>query len=457
MTHTAIPLELLACPRCGKAISASAEAYRCAGCAVSFPMLEGIPWLFPEPGVALGEWRERLNLLLKKLEHEAQTLAEALQSKALHELTHRRLEHVRDATLDHVKRMRRLLAPLKLAKLEAGYETYLALRTRLPTDQGLTNYYANIHRDWAWGQAENGASAEMVAAAIGAGDEPRKMLVLGAGAGRLAYDLHMRTATELTVALDFNPLLMLVAQHVIHGEQIELYEFPLAPRGAADTAVLRKLAVDTPVRDGFHLVLGNALAAPFGLEHFDIVVTPWLVDILPEDFRVLCQRINALLPMGGRWIDFGSLAFYHADPARNYSLEECAAIVEGAGFSTPAISEREIPYLCSPASRHGRRESVVAWAATKEKKTARAPRYQALPDWLTKGDEPVPKLPSFELQATSTRIYAYIMSLIDGQRSLKDMAKLMEEQRLMPRTEAEPAIRSFIIKMYEDAQRGSSF
>ena len=49
------------------------------------------------------------------------------------------------------------------------------------------------------------------------------------------------------------------------------------------------------------------------------------------------------------------------------------------------------------------------------------------------------------------------MSLIDGKRSLKDMAQLMEQQKLMTASEAEAAIRSFLIKMYEDSQRETTY
>jgi hypothetical protein len=49
------------------------------------------------------------------------------------------------------------------------------------------------------------------------------------------------------------------------------------------------------------------------------------------------------------------------------------------------------------------------------------------------------------------------MSLIDGKRSIKDMARLVIEQRLMTADEAEPAIRSFLIKMYDDARRGTTY
>ena len=57
----------------------------------------------------------------------------------------------------------------------------------------------------------------------------------------------------------------------------------------------------------------------------------------------------------------------------------------------------------------------------------------------------------------STQVYSFIMSLIDGKRTLQDMADVLENQQLMSRDEAEPAIRSFLIKMYDDQQNETSF
>ena len=57
----------------------------------------------------------------------------------------------------------------------------------------------------------------------------------------------------------------------------------------------------------------------------------------------------------------------------------------------------------------------------------------------------------------TTQIYSFMMSLIDGKRSIKDMAIVLEKQQLMSREEAEPAIRSFLTKMYDDAQKQSGF
>ena len=449
-------VELLACPRCDQRLAAQGDALRCAGCRIDFPMVASIPWLFAEPEAALGEWRSRLHYSLQRAERERDELRKTLGRDDLRPLTRARLELLANAVEDHGRRLGALLAPLEIGGHGASVETHLALRTRLPIDQGLTTYYPNLHRDWSWGEEENAASLELVDSALGDGAAGR-VLVLGAGSGRLAYDAHRQWTPSLTVALDFNPLLMIVAQRVARGERIGLHEFPLAPRTAADTAVLRELAAPEPVHAGFHCVLADAHRPPFAHGSFDTVVTPWLVDILPERFDLLCARINTLLAPGGRWLNFGSLSFHVPDAAARLSIDECAAVIEENGFAAPRITEREIPYLCSPASRHGRRERVVSWRADKAEDVKRVPRHEALPDWLVRGAEPVPLLDPFRVQAVSTRIHAFIMSLIDGRRSLKEIAKVLVDQRLMSEQEAEAAIRSFLIKMYEDSRRGVSY
>ena len=446
--------DLLACPRCDGPLTAAGATWRCAGCEVDFPRVAGLPWLFAEPNATLDEWRGRLHFSLQRIERERLQLAAALTSTTLRPATRVRLENLERATRDHSARLAAVLAPLEIDRHAASYETYLALRTRLPADQGLTTYYANVHRDWCWGGAENQASFDALAGLLG--DSPlKRTLVLGAGAGRLAYDLHQRTTASLTAALDFNPLLMIVADRVTRGETLELYEFPLAPRG--DPALLRKLTAPAPARAGLVYVLADAHRPPFRRSAFDTLVTPWLVDILPERFDVLCARVNALIGDGGRWLNFGSLNFHDSDPAARYGLDECRAALEENGFGGITIDEREIAYLSSPASRHSRREHVVSWSARKERDVKKLPRYHALPEWLVRGTEPVPLGDSFRSQAAATRIHAFLMSLIDGRRSLKDMAKLVVEQRLMSAAEAEPAIRSFLIKMYDDSRRGTTY
>jgi uncharacterized protein YbaR (Trm112 family)/SAM-dependent methyltransferase len=449
--------EILACPRCDHApLEASQSGLRCNGCKTRFPSIAGIPWLFAEPDAALGEWRNRLHFDLQRLSHNSQRLkAELDEGKQLPQ-TEKRLTLLLQATDQHRQDLQQLLAPVDVQSMHAGYHTHLALRTRLPRDQGLQTYYANVHRDWSWGDDENASSLNEIGQVLregNRGEKPGHTLVLGGGAGRLAYDIHMSLCALSTVVMDFNPLLLLVADAVTRGKRLRLHEFPIAPRTADDVAVLRQLAAPAPVREGFFLVLGDALRAPFRPGSFDTVVTPWLIDIVTEDLPVLAARINRLLKDGGRWINFGSLAFDHLSYARRYGPEETSEIVARAGFARPAVREETIPYMCSPASRHGRQERVFTFAAAKTADASQPPRHRSLPDWIVTGTEAVPSTPSFQNQALSTRIYSYVMSLIDGRRSIEDMALIMEQQKLMSRSEAVPAIRNFLTRMYDDSQR----
>ncbi len=443
---------LLACPRCDKTPLARTDAgFRCAACKVDFDSVNGIPFLFAEPEASLGEWRGRLQRALTQLSHDVAALDDELRDKQLRTLTRRRLERLRKALDHHRRSLAKLTQPLDVQSLTGNHETYLALRTRLPTDQGLNTYYANVHRDWAWGDEENAASLNQVRAVMQANADPGDTLVLGAGAGRLAYDIHMQLGASTTVALDFNPLLLLVAQQAVTGDPLSLYEFPIAPYSLDDEAVLRKLAAPEPVREGFELVLGDALRAPFAPGSFDTVVTPWLIDVIGEDLPTFATRVNRLLKKDGRWINFGSLAYSTPERALRLSGEEAKEIVGETGFSNPYVSEKTIPYMCSPASRHGRQERVFTFSALKQKDAADVPRHRALPDWIVTGQEPVPLSPAFRAQAMTTQIYAFMMSLIDGKRSIEDMADVMQNQRLMTRAEAIPAIRSFLIRMHDDA------
>jgi SAM-dependent methyltransferase len=327
----------------------------------------------------------------------------------------------------------------------------MGLRTRLPAGQDLTSYYVNLHRDWAWGAEENEASVALLLE-LAAGDEPGRTLVLGTGASRLAYDFHLRAAPKLTVGVDINPLLLLAAHRIVSGGSVSLYEFPLAPRRLDDHAILRQLTAPRAVDERFHLLFADALRAPFAAESFDTVVTPWFVDIVAADLAELAPRINRLLRPGGRWLNFGSLSFGHREAALCYTREETLDILREQGFECVIEREAELPYMRSPASRHARLETVVAFAAARRAVAAAPADHQSLPDWLLDENRAVPLLPQFEMTAVATRIYAFVMSLIDGRRSARDIAQVLVAQKLMSADEAGPAVRAFLTRMHEDAR-----
>ena len=424
----------------------------CGSCSSGFPVIGEVPWLFAEPRQALIEWRGRLSLLTQHLASEAAEMRESLGTP-VSPGARRRLEHVAKGNEDQISRLRVLLAPLGLGDASIAEATHQGLGTRLPTEQGLTNYYVNLHRDWAWGDEECQAAVSELRALLGGNLKGLgRTLVQGAGAGRLAYDLHAAGDAPLTVATDFNPLLLFAARELFAGRDVELYEFPIAPRRIEDHAVLRRLSAPAPARGGLVLVAADALQPPFADGAFDTVVTPWFIDIIGEPFVRVAARINLLLKPGGRWINYGSLAFARAAHAERVSLEEVVEMVPQAGFAGFKAREASIPYMRSPASRHARIESTVAWVADKVGPPAESPRARAVPDWLMQADKPVPRTRAFEMQAISSRVHAFLLALINGERSQRDMARVLVEQRLMSAEEAEPAVRMFLARLHEETE-----
>ena len=443
---------LLRCPRCPDSpLKSENDAWVCEACATRFPLLDGLPWLFAEPAATLGEWRDRLHRLLLELKRDAEHVRLELAQEKLRSLTRSRLKLLSSAYDDHARRLQALLAPLDLGAKQAQLSTHMGLRTRLPAGQDLTSYYVNLHRDWAWGAEENEASVALLLE-LAAGHEPGRTLVLGTGASRLAYDFHLRAAPKLTVGVDINPLLLLAAHRIVSGGSVSLYEFPLAPRRLDDHAILRQLTAPRPVDERFHLLFADALRAPFAADSFNTVLTPWFVDIVAADLAELAPRINRLLRQGGRWLNFGSLSFGHREAALCYTREETLDILREQGFECVIEREAQLPYMRSPASRHARLETVVAFAAAKRAAAAAPAEHQSLPDWLLDENHAVPLLPQFEMTAVATRIYAFVMSLIDGRRSAHDIAQVLVAQKLMTAEEAGPAVRAFLTRMHEDAR-----
>ena len=439
---------ILACPRCNAPLS----DLRCGACQIDYPFIDDVPWLFADPEAARTDWRNRWQLALRELEASAQAAGLALE-KSQHPATTRRLTTLQQGYQHQIEALEPLLKSLSLGK-PADLTTYLALKTRLPPQAGLFSYEANVFRDWCWGDNENQTSLDACVNAIG-DHAPRRLLVLGSGAGRLAYDLHESLRPELTVALDMNPYLASVTRQLSSGATVDLVEFPRAPIDGASVAVRRSLRAPRASASGFHVVLADALRPPFQHGAFDLVVTPWLIDVVELTPAEFIARLNPLLASGGMWLNHGSLAFAHPDPADCPDIEELRLLSEAHGFTQFNSCEERAPYLASPVSRHARQESIVTLSAIKHQEAGGLPKYQALPDWLAKGRQPVPLLPAFQTQAMTTRIHAFIMTLVDGKRTLKDIALVLEEQQLMTQADAEVAIRGFLIKMFEEAlQRG---
>ena len=454
------PLEqLLACPRCTRTeLTLQHAGWLCKACGSGYPVVGDIPWLMREPQEALAEWRMRLALLTRQLRDDAAKIERELAMTSDHaplaDQTVERLQWLSAANRDQAVRLEKLLQPLALPGVMASVQR--GLGTALPTDQGLTNYYVNLHRDWSWGSDENDAVYTECRAVLGTDLPLGVTLIAGAGAGRLAYDIHEQCAPTLTLVSDFNPLLLFAAREMFAGQSLELYEFPIAPRALLDVALLRTLQAPRPARPGIYLVATDLLDAPFAPGTFDTVVTPWLIDVVGEPLPALAARINHWLKPGGRWINTGSLAFNRAPFAERLSLDEVLKILAASGFAPAELREATIPYMRSPASRHGRFETVVSWSASK-RESVPMPAPRQLPAWLLNNEVPVPRTAALEFEAVASRVHAFMLALVNGERSVHDMARLIVEQRLLPADEAVAAVRRFLRQAFESTQQRDQY
>lgn len=447
------PPEILACPVCVDASLVTAQdGWRCERCATTYPSIGGIPWLVPYPVAALGEWRLRLARLIGRLDADAAQIEGELADMVLPSTTRTRIKLMAGARRDHARRLTALLAPMTPERVRIPEAMHAGFGTPLPLGQDLTSYYVNVHRDWVWGDEENRLALELVTRVRG-NHPPGRVLVLGAGAGRLAYDMHDAWSPDLTVAADINPLLLLLASRLFDGGTVELYEFPIAPRSSDCCALLRRLSAPAPARAGLTPVFADAGAPPFVDSAFDTVVTPWLIDILDASLDAFLAQLNRVLRPGGVWINTGSLVFARPAAAQQLSVEELLDRITACGFERPEIVETEVPYMRSPASRHARMETVVTFASRSIEATAQRQSTPYGPAWLHDERRPVPRDASIEFAMVSSRIHAFVLSLIDGHRSISDMAGLLVEQRLMTAEDALPAIRSFLARLHEERSR----
>jgi hypothetical protein len=307
----------------------------------------------------------------------------------------------------------------------------------------LMEYYDQILRDWAWdqdGQRENARALELLEEAMAGDTRLGKVLVLGAGPCRLAHDLHQRFAPTLTVALDINPLLLLVGKQVIFDGGMKLYEFPPDPRGIELACVDHSLRAAGPPPGQFFPVLADAFSAPLATGQFDTVVTPWFIDIVPVDLRETLGLLHGLLAPGGRWLNYGPLS-YQADRVHShrYTPEEVYELIGLAAFDLGPPTVNVIDYMQSKAAARGKVVDVITFAARRRPVAeipadavraggAGASGSPVPPAWLVLPHLPVPRFAGLAGYKPDHPMLVYLVGLIDGERSMAQMARKMIDE-----------------------------
>ena len=445
---------LLRCPSCQSIdMSNSGTHIHCQNCNIDYPFIGNkenkIPFLFANKNSAWQGWVARLNGFNKQLLEKNLLLEKSLSDKKNSKLSIARIKKIIRANQIYKAQVEELLVDFG----QGDFEHNMNANKSLAKNQGVDSYINNIFRDWCW---NNGENKEMLSALNSVVPEKifsaGKVLGLGSGASRLLVDFQQQHNIDHCVLLDINPLLLNIANNIIHGEEVDLIEFPTAPTSMNDYAVMQTCKLPDEYKadeqGDFEFILADATNIPFADKAFNTIVTPWLIDILPINFRDFIPHINRLLPVGGYWLNTGSLAFFYHNDVLNYSQEEVLDLLKKYGFEVVSSNRQNINYLHSPHSAHGRIESVFNFCVRKKHDCVPPNSFEYFPDWINDTSAIIPKSEELFVSSSKHLLQAQILSAIDGVRSSDDIAMLIAKEYDMPLPSASAAVRQILIDNY---------
>lgn len=404
------------CVHCQGQLVARDDGLACLACQAVFESLGPVPMLVSDRASRMRQWRQELAEFEVMMHRTRLELEAELGRFDLLPSTRLRLERIASANHSNRAAIAALFAPAVTAcpiALERAEQ-------RGGEGSRIVQYFEHVLRDWGWRDSvQNQASLARLTTVVGPGHELGKVLVLGAGAGRLAYDLHRAFSPEVTLAFDLDPFVLLVAHAVLFGSGAALVETPIDPAAPKDAALPRDLHREGDPPQNFALLLGDAFEPPFAAASFDTVITPWFIDVATEDFRDVIGLVSYLLRPGGRWLNDGALLYKTSNFDRRFSSQEVLELLELAAFRVDAHSAAEVSYLHSPDSAHARTEGVLTFSATKLAGPVADPDAP-VPSWVILRYLSVPAfvrpLPS------ASPVVARVLSLVDGARSINDIA-----------------------------------
>jgi len=396
----------------------------------------GVPCLLDDAHGEVERWRSRLGEFVRENNASRDAmLAQLVAEPQISRLSRHRVETLRAKLEIHRDR---ILAVAEHAGLAPGP----AVEDPTSTVQGegeLTSYFHQLHRDWGWDTGgaipeEVGLAVAEVMDALDGGAPLGDMLVLGAGACRLPWEIHARGHATSTLALDINPLPFWVARRLLSGEVIRLFEFPLRPRSTEDVAVDRGLQTEARGGAEFAFAFADGLDPPVRSHAFDTLFTPWFIDQIPRDIQGMFAIADEVLKPGGVWLNHGPLVYHptHTALMHRYCVDEVLGMVEANGFRIDWHRFARLPYMVSPAGTQGRTEMVLTFRATKvggAKAPAEVPAQAA---WLSDPTVPIPVLPGLAEYQPPHPMFVAIVGAIDGRRTAADIGRLLAERHGVP-------------------------
>lgn len=457
-TQIAIPSQLInqfCCPKC---FAVPEEGFvfaelKCNRCATDFFTLGDVPCLFPAGIHQKTIWQHQTAMLLGNAVQGLNNIRESLARYDLSDTTRERLAEIYKANLINRDSIQSLLEKKLIAP-----EHNEQLSNMNPGDLG--EYFDLIFRDWAWDSVSSpsnenhNAFLRIKSLLDNLTEKPKKILVLGAGAGRLSWDLHNYLNPEFTLAVDSNPLLLAAADELIKQQRpLQFGEFKLFPQ--ADFPITQTQSVSPPENaasnaNNWFLLGANVWNLPLLKNNFDLILTPWFIDVNGGDVRDLIGIIHNLLTPEGSWLNTGPLLFTRHLPLQlKYSHIEIKEFIELTNMEILEERIDQAQYLISPMEARLREEQVWSFIATNVKTPKPTSASGVLAPWLVMHHLPIPQLHFPVIQ--SHPLIEAIVAMIDGEKSVNSISAILVTQ-LPPGTAVTDVVVSILGQLVMDQQ-----
>ncbi|MDZ7923817.1 MAG: hypothetical protein U5M23_07090 [Marinagarivorans sp.] len=439
------PAHLLACPNCQAPVHEQQgfipAQNHCSACQQTFFDLSGMPCWF-DVGLAQQQLWQTLYAKAIALGESNLEKSQSLDTRAMLASSQRRYQLIEQTNQSIVKAIDTLLGEAGLSKkIDPDFAKHDASR--------MLQYFELLLRDWAWDSeitAENNENArelERIAKAINA-SRPHlgeawqlgDIWVIGAGAGRLSWDMHAQLRTQgdqgSTIALDTNPVLITLAHRLLSQQKpwqlAELHPNPQRQLPLAKVWDIQPPKVEGERAKNWYAVAANAWRPPLQAGSFDTLVTPWFMDVNGREVKDLIAQVQKYLKPGGLWLNTGPLLYSPDIPDHlRYSHDEIIELIELAGFTVLYQNSVKSLYLNTPLSDEERIDQVWTFAAIAPTANTVQPTTAegTAPAWIILPHLPIPT--DLKLNTHGNPILEHLAAQVNGHNSLNTIAEQMRK------------------------------
>ncbi|WP_138505986.1 methyltransferase domain-containing protein [Nostoc sp. PA-18-2419] len=317
----------------------------CSNCAYEYPVIEQkIPILLKNPHKYLAEILSEYEKYIQESENRLQEIVVSDNKNPLRSQVIKSIESGIIFNNQYIQLLREQISKhielnhlMKIATHEKSY--------------GYSANFSYLQRDWCWlpeGEEELELIQNTLLKYILSFDTERDAaIVLGAGTGRIAWDLRDKYkwmyATDLsyTMAALFYDLL---EKEIVFYEinQKNIFNDTEAARCLTATMYPPKkevVQIQQPSSENFSYFIGDALHLPFVEHSLSTVISVYFTDVVPPQF--LFAEIARVIKLNGIFIHFGPLAYHFNDLSYSLAANEIRALLKQHNFEI--LAEETVP------------------------------------------------------------------------------------------------------------------